>query len=93
MKRWIITALSLSVSVCAFGQDTSTAAHAEHQAAVQATLPPNWAKEALAKSSRHGEWVNLKNGSRTVSAFVVYPEVSHKATAVVVIHEIFGMSD
>jgi carboxymethylenebutenolidase len=93
MKRWIITALSLSVSVCAFGQDTSTAAHAEHQAAVQATLPPNWAKEALAKSPRHGEWVNLKNGSRTVSAFVVYPEVSHKATAVVVIHEIFGMSD
>ncbi len=95
MKRWIITALSLSVSVCAFGQDTSTAAHAEHQAvAAAASAPPvNWAKEALAKSPRHGEWVNVKNGSRTVSAFVVYPEVSHKATAVVVIHEIFGMSD
>ena len=93
MKRWIITALFLSVSVCAFAQDTSTAAHAEHQAAAQTTLAVNWARQVLDKSPRHGEWVNLKNGSRTVSAFVVYPEVSHKATAVVVIHEIFGMSD
>ena len=32
-------------------------------------------------------------GHRTVSAFVVYPEVKDKATAVVVIHEIFGLSD
>jgi len=95
MRATVITALFLSVSVCAFGQDTSTAAHAEHQAAAAAApaSPVNWAKEALAKSPRHGEWVNLKSGSRTVSAFVVYPEVSHKATAVVVIHEIFGMSD
>ena len=53
----------------------------------------NWAKEALDKSPRHREWVTLKSGSRNVSAFVVYPEVKEKATAVVVIHEIFGMSD
>jgi carboxymethylenebutenolidase len=37
--------------------------------------------------------VNVKSGSRTVSAFIVYPEVKTKAPAVVVIHEIFGMSD
>jgi carboxymethylenebutenolidase len=37
--------------------------------------------------------VNVKSGDRTVSAFVVYPEVKTKATSVVVIHEIFGMSD
>ncbi|HVQ36622.1 MAG TPA: dienelactone hydrolase family protein, partial [Pyrinomonadaceae bacterium] len=30
---------------------------------------------------------------REVSAFVVYPEVKSKATSVIVIHEIFGMSD
>ena len=35
----------------------------------------------------------MKAGGREVSSFVVYPEVKHKATAVVVIHEIFGMSD
>ncbi|HEV8658012.1 MAG TPA: dienelactone hydrolase family protein [Thermoanaerobaculia bacterium] len=51
------------------------------------------AKQSLAKSPRHHEWVNVKSGDRTVSAFVVYPEVKTKATAVVVIHEIFGMTE
>jgi len=71
------------------------AGHAAPASAVAAAAQPapNWAKEALERSPRHREWVNVKNGSRTVSAFVVYPEVKSKATAVVVIHEIFGMSD
>lgn len=53
----------------------------------------DWAKERLAKSPRHQEWVKVKNGNREVNSFVVYPEAKKKATAVVVIHEIFGMSD
>ncbi|PWT87832.1 MAG: carboxymethylenebutenolidase [Blastocatellia bacterium] len=53
----------------------------------------DWAKQRLAKSSRHQEWVKVKNGNREVSSFIVYPEVKNKATAVVVIHEIFGMSE
>jgi carboxymethylenebutenolidase len=59
----------------------------------------DWAKQRLAKSPRHQEWVKVKyktasgNMEREVSAFVVYPEVKNKATAIVVIHEIFGMSD
>ena len=59
-----------------------------------ATLPAqDWAKAALLKSPRHGEYVALKHGDRTVQAFVVYPEVSHKAPVVIMIHEIFGLSD
>jgi len=53
----------------------------------------DWAKAKLQKSSRHGEWVKVKQGNRDVQAWVVYPEVKDKATAVVVIHEIFGLSD
>lgn len=53
----------------------------------------DWAKERLKNSPRHGEWVNLKQGQREVESFLVYPEVKDKATAVVVIHEIFGMTD
>ena len=53
----------------------------------------DFAKERLEKSPRHQEWVKVKNGNREVNSFVVYPEVKKKATAVVVIHEIFGMSD
>ncbi len=58
------------------------------------TLPAqDWAKERLNKSPRHSEWVDLKHGDRTVKAFVVYPEVKTKAPAVLVIHEIFGLTD
>ena len=56
-------------------------------------LGQGWAQARLEKSPRHGEWVNVKNGNRTVSAFLVYPEVKSKATAVIVIHEIFGLTD
>src|SRR5256885_2417056 len=57
------------------------------------TITQDWAKERLAKSPRHREWLKVKNGNREVNSFIVYPEVNKKATAVVVIHEIFGMSD
>jgi carboxymethylenebutenolidase len=53
----------------------------------------DWAKARLEKSPRHGEWVKLKNGDREVKAFVTFPEVKDKAPAVVVIHEIFGLTD
>jgi carboxymethylenebutenolidase len=59
-----------------------------------ASLPAqDWAKAALEKSPRHREYVPIKHGDRTVQAFVVYPEVSHKAPVIVMIHEIFGLSD
>src|SRR5437588_3049804 len=57
------------------------------------TITQDWAKDRLAKSPRHREWVKVKNGNREVNTFVVYPESNKKATAVVVIHEIFGMSN
>jgi carboxymethylenebutenolidase len=57
------------------------------------TSGQDWAKARLEKSPRHGEWQKIKQGSREVQAFVVYPEVKDKATAVVVIHQIFGLTD
>ncbi len=63
---------------------------------VLATLPAaaqDWAKARLTSSSRHGEWVDVKYGNRSVHSFVVYPEVKTKAPAIVVIHEIFGMTE
>ncbi len=53
----------------------------------------DWAKQILVKSPRHQEWVKVTYGGRTVDTFVVYPEVSHKAPVVLLIHEIFGLSD
>lgn len=53
----------------------------------------DWARTRLDASPRHREYVSLKHGDRTVQAFVVYPEVKQKAPVVVLIHEIFGLSD
>lgn len=53
----------------------------------------DWARQKLEKSSRHQEWVQIKHDNRSVHTFVVYPEVKHKAPVVLVIHEIFGMTD
>src|SRR5436190_10014576 len=53
----------------------------------------DWAKARLEKSPRHLEFVKVKNGAREVNCFIAFPEVKEKATAVIVIHEIFGLSD
>ena len=53
----------------------------------------DWAKTRLEASPRHHEYVPLKHGDRTVQAFVVYPEVKTKAPVVILIHEIFGLTD
>ena len=51
-------------------------------------------KAALEKSPRHGEWVKVTTpNNRVINAFVVYPEVKEPATSIIVIHEIFGLTD
>ena len=58
------------------------------------TLPAqDWAKAKLEQSSRHREYVPVKHEGRTINTMVVYPEVKDKAPVVVLIHEIFGLSD
>ena len=52
-----------------------------------------WAKARLDDSRRHLEWVDVKHGNRTVKCFIAFPEVQDKAQAVIVIHEIFGLTD
>jgi carboxymethylenebutenolidase len=53
----------------------------------------DWAKTRLEASPRHHEYVALKHGNRTVQAFVVYPEVKTKVPVVILIHEIYGLTD
>ncbi len=48
--------------------------------------------QRLDASPRHHEYVTLQANGKPLQAFVVYPEVKNKATAVVLIHEIFGLS-
>jgi carboxymethylenebutenolidase len=61
--------------------------------AAPAAFGQEWARTQLEKSPRHREWVTVKHDGRAVQTFVVYPESKEKRPVVIVIHEIFGMTD
>jgi carboxymethylenebutenolidase len=64
--------------------------------AASSPLPPDepGAKDALDHSPRHGEWVDIPYpGHAPLHTWVVYPERADKAGVVLVVHEIFGLSD
>jgi carboxymethylenebutenolidase len=82
-----------SVSACAQDMPSNHSGNHHGAPAAEPAETQDWAKQRLAKSPRHQEWVKVKNGAREVNSFVVYPEAKNKATAVIVIHEIFGMTD
>ena len=65
------------------------------QAAPRPSLPASedTARERVEHSPRHGEFVTVDAGGTPVRAWVVYPERKDKAPVVVVIHEIFGLTD
>jgi len=76
---------------------TQTPAPAAAPVAVdRAGLPPaeGHAKARLSASPRHGEYVDVPvAGGPALRAFVAYPERKDKAPVVIVIHEIYGLSD
>jgi carboxymethylenebutenolidase len=53
----------------------------------------DWARKMVDKSPRKHEWVSVKHDGRSVESMVAYPQSAGKAPAMVVIHEIFGMTD
>jgi len=93
-KTLAVMATLLLASWSAYAQDASNA-HVHHltESNTFAPLGQEWAKARVDKSPRHQEWVDVKYGNRAVKSFLVYPEVKNKATAIVVIHEIFGLTD
>src|SRR5579864_146461 len=62
-------------------------------ALAQSLVAQDWAKDKVEKSPRHREWVTVKHDGRSVETYVVYPESKNKTPVIVVIHEIFGMTD
>lgn len=53
----------------------------------------DWARAMVDKSPRKREWVSVKHDGRSVESMVAHPQSDAKAPAMVVIHEIFGMTD
>ena len=96
-------------AICALGLACGSApedatAEAEVPAAAAVPTPPptgalppteDTALDSLNTSPRHGEWVDvvLPGSDVPVSTWVVYPERSDRAPVVLVIHEIYGLTD
>jgi carboxymethylenebutenolidase len=81
---FVLIVLSATLSGPAFG-------------AAAGAIPPgeSGAKATLEKSPRHHEWVYITVPGREgkLSAFVAYPERKDKAPVVIVIHEVYGLTD
>ena len=97
----LVTACALGLACGASPAGTATPA-AEADAATPASapavvLPPTeeTASDALNGSPRHGEWVDvaLPGSEVPISTWIVYPERSGSAPVVLVIHEIYGLTD
>jgi carboxymethylenebutenolidase len=81
MNKSFIAAMALGLLV--------SLAHAQDKIPASAET----AQQALKDSPRHGEWVDVPIGDAKVHTWVVYPERKEKAPVVIVIHEIYGMTD
>lgn len=107
LARAALVPALLLLSACAPRAAATSDDHAEHSmpsaasssastAVADPSLPAGAAeaRARLAASPRHGEWAMVRTGpADSVRAWVVYPERSDRAPVVLVVHEIFGLSD
>jgi carboxymethylenebutenolidase len=98
MKRVMtVGLLAAGLLTFAVGQATPPAAAPAATRPAAANLPPGetGAMERLNTSPRHGEWVEVKvpGQEKPMRCYIVHPERADKAPVVLVIMEIFGMSD
>lgn len=84
---WLCVPL-VFVAVVSFAQSPSSTAPA-------LTIPAGEedAKARLSSSPRHGEMIDVPFGENSIASWIVYPERKDKASVVIVIHEIYGLTD
>ena len=82
MKGHALACVMMLASVSAWASD-----------APRLPAPEESAKDRLNASPRHGEFAKVDVGGTPVRTWIVYPERKDRAPVVVVIHEIFGLTD
>ena len=90
--------LCLVLAAGCAGPAVDTPVETATELATRVTAPPPSeadAADALAASPRHGEWVDIALGGSDppIATWIVRPEGSADAPVVLVIHEIFGLTD
>ncbi len=83
-----VTSLALLFTACTPATDTAIQEtdHSESNSSVMNL-------DRLNASPRHQEWVEVKNGDKTIHTWVVYPESAEPAPVVILIHENKGLND
>jgi carboxymethylenebutenolidase len=96
MARWLAyeVAVLAGVAVGSWWFNTAPVRVHPSSAAAHSTLPAPSAAVAIVNATHHhGEWVNLPMEGSVLRAFLVYPERSDKAPAVIVSGKDQGASD
>jgi carboxymethylenebutenolidase len=87
LSGWIFVAV-LALPVAPHGQGKQAPAGARSPS----ELPtPEGAEVALARSPRHGEWLNVRSGVETVRTYIVHPVRTDRGPCLIVVAE--GMDD
>ena len=92
----LLPALALAQGMAGHDHDHGADPAAAAAPARDPNLPADetTAREALDHSPRHGEFLDVPGpGGTPIRTWVVYPERADKAPVVLIIHEIFGLSD
>jgi carboxymethylenebutenolidase len=90
MKKLILLASALALSTPLLAQQTAYTAPKNDK------IPPAdpYVADALKGSPRHGEWIDVKMADgKMMKSWITYPARADKAPVVIVIFEIFGLSD
>ena len=90
VKRILLAFLALGFVACNPVAQSPTDEHAMHSdggGSAAASI------DRLSNSPRHQEWVEVKNGDKTIHTWVVYPQTSAKVPVVILIHENKGLND
>src|SRR5258705_8822404 len=88
-NRWSVPVLLAAVATACAPSDAQDMSHMTH-------VSTGFGAEYVAKleaAQTHGEWVTYASGKDSVRAYIAYPASTAPAPAIVVIHEIFGLSD
>lgn len=89
MKKLLLP-LVLALAACAPAQPP-VEDHSQHSDMSSSSVVSY--EDRLSNSPRHQEWVEVKNGNKTIHTFVVYPQTTDKRPVVILIHENKGLND
>jgi carboxymethylenebutenolidase len=105
MSKYFLLVLAIMLVPCPVPAGPAASGHSGHTVAAvsqssaasapKIPLGEEQGKSSLERSPRHGEYVDLKieGSDNPLLTWVVYPERKDKAPVVIVIHEIYGLTD